>query len=64
MEEDASEPEGREGYENVLDVYCTNVLPALEEWDYAKDFLQYETELDASRREVRLFAHKPRDEMF
>jgi hypothetical protein len=42
-----------DGYEKVLDVYCTGVLPALEEWEYAAEFLQYESELDPSSKEVR-----------
>ena len=43
-----------DGYEKVLDVYCLNVLPMLEEWDYALEFLEYETELEPSRRQVRI----------
>ncbi|KAF7979151.1 hypothetical protein HWV62_43399 [Athelia sp. TMB] len=39
-----------EGYEKVLDMYCLHVLPRLEEWDYAKEFLQYEGELPADKR--------------
>ncbi|KAI0052290.1 hypothetical protein FA95DRAFT_1466061, partial [Auriscalpium vulgare] len=39
------EPQGVEGYEKVLDVFCLSILPLLEEWDYAREFLQYETEL-------------------
>ena len=43
----------REGYEKVLDMYCLHVLPRLEDWDYAKEFLQYEGELTADKRNVR-----------
>lgn len=41
-----------EGYEKVLDMYCLHVLPRLEEWDYAKEFLHYEGELPQDKREV------------
>jgi len=44
--------ENGEGYEKVLDMYCLHVLPRLEEWDYAKEFLQYERELPQERRTV------------
>ncbi|KAF7974803.1 hypothetical protein HWV62_11305 [Athelia sp. TMB] len=44
------EPQDGEGYEKVLDMYCLHVLPRLEEWDYAKEFLQYEGELPADKR--------------
>ncbi|THH15340.1 hypothetical protein EW146_g5124 [Bondarzewia mesenterica] len=40
-----------DGYEKVLDIYCLNVLPMLAEWDYAEEFLEYETELDPSRKQ-------------
>ena len=46
----AAEPE--DGYEKVLEVYCLSILPALGEWTYASEFLQYETELPAQSREV------------
>ncbi|KAF8071787.1 hypothetical protein FPV67DRAFT_897307 [Lyophyllum atratum] len=39
------------GYEKVLELYCLQVLPKLEQWDYAQEFLQYEGELSASVRE-------------
>ena len=41
-----------EGYGKILDVYCLHVLPRLEEWDYAKEFLEYEGELPSHTREV------------
>jgi hypothetical protein len=41
-----------DGYEKVLEVYCLSILPALGEWAYARQFLQYETELPVQRREV------------
>ncbi|TFY74273.1 hypothetical protein EWM64_g9739 [Hericium alpestre] len=52
---DTSEGSGQaddaEGYEKILETYCLNVLPALEEWDYASDFLEYENELDIQTKE-------------
>jgi hypothetical protein len=42
-----------DGYEKVLEVYILNILPALGEWAYARQFLGYETELPALSREVR-----------
>ena len=42
-----------DGYEKVLEVYTLNILPALGEWTYARQFLGYETELPAQSREVR-----------
>jgi len=42
-----------DGYEKVLEVYILNILPALGEWTYAKQFLGYETELPVQSREVR-----------
>jgi hypothetical protein len=46
-----------EGYEKVLEIYCLHLLPRLEQWDYAKEFLQYEEELPPERREVRSPSH-------
>lgn len=43
-----------DGYEKVLDIYCLHVLPRLEEWDYAKEFLEYEGELLPDKRNVRV----------
>lgn len=34
--------QGRKGYAKVIELYCVHVLPRLEEWQYAEDFLQYE----------------------
>ncbi|KAF8591056.1 hypothetical protein K439DRAFT_1656884 [Ramaria rubella] len=39
-----------EGYEKVLETYCLNVLPILEDWDYAREFLRYENELPQDKR--------------
>lgn len=44
-----------DGYEKVLELYCLHVLPRLGQWDYTKEFLEYESELPAHRREVRYF---------
>lgn len=54
--EESDRPED-DGYEKVLDLYCLHILPRLEQWDYAREFLQYEGELKDDRREVRLFIH-------
>ncbi|KAJ2926908.1 hypothetical protein H1R20_g10164, partial [Candolleomyces eurysporus] len=40
------------GYDKVLEIYCLHILPKLGQWDYAKEFLQCESELSDSRREV------------
>lgn len=45
-------PAEKDGYEKVLEVYCLNVLPVLEEWDYAVEFLEYEGELAPERKQV------------
>lgn len=49
-----SSPElsSKEGYERVLDTYCLHVLPRLGDWEYAFEFLQYETELGDDKRKV------------
>ena len=44
--------EDGEGYEKVLDIYSLHVLPRLEQWDYAREFLQYENQLPLERRKV------------
>ncbi|KAG8738964.1 hypothetical protein FRC10_006296 [Ceratobasidium sp. 414] len=41
----------REGYEKVVEVYCLHVLPRLNEWDYAKDFLGSEMEMTPVKRQ-------------
>ncbi|OCH93038.1 hypothetical protein OBBRIDRAFT_817981 [Obba rivulosa] len=42
QEETADAPDG---YAKVLELYCLHVLPRLEQWDYAEDFMQYERDL-------------------
>ena len=48
--------EGGEGYEKIIELYCLHVLPRLEEWDLAAEFLQYEGELNVVKKQVWLFA--------
>ncbi|EGN98851.1 hypothetical protein SERLA73DRAFT_181540 [Serpula lacrymans var. lacrymans S7.3] len=47
-----SQPSDAEGYEKIIELYCLQVLPRLDEWSYATEFLQYENELplDAKKR--------------
>ena len=45
--------DGGDGYEKIIELYCLNLLPRLEEWDLAADFLQYEGELDVNEKQVR-----------
>ncbi|KAL5486052.1 hypothetical protein ACEPAI_7096 [Sanghuangporus weigelae] len=40
-----------EGYERILELYCLHVLPRLHEWEYAQEFLEYESELPESTRQ-------------
>ncbi|CDO74495.1 hypothetical protein BN946_scf184979.g50 [Trametes cinnabarina] len=40
-----------DGYVKVLELYCLHVLPRLQDWDYADDFLKYERELPINVRE-------------
>jgi hypothetical protein len=42
-----------DGYEKILELYCLQILPKLDQWDYAQEFLEYEGELLANVREVR-----------
>ncbi|KAH9481267.1 hypothetical protein JR316_0005789 [Psilocybe cubensis] len=42
---------GGDGYVKVLDLYCLHILPKLGQWDYAKEFLEYEGEMPAQKRE-------------
>ena len=39
-------------YYKILELYTLHILPKLEQWDYAKEFLEYESELTSQRREV------------
>jgi hypothetical protein len=47
--------EDQEGYENVLELFCCEVLPVLDQWDYAKEFLEYESQMSQEKREVGSF---------
>ncbi|KAK0469577.1 uncharacterized protein EV420DRAFT_1495454 [Desarmillaria tabescens] len=40
-----------DAYKKILAIYCLQILPALEQWDYAKEFLDYESELSPRSRE-------------
>lgn len=51
-----SDSDNGDGYEKVLELYCLQVLPKLEQWDYANEFLEYESELVHETREVH-FLH-------
>jgi len=44
----------QKGYEKVLEIYCTEVLPRLDQWDHAKEFLRYENQMDSDKAEVHL----------
>ncbi|KAI0342700.1 hypothetical protein BDW22DRAFT_1357166 [Trametopsis cervina] len=46
-----STKESLSGYTQIMELYCLHVLPKLEEWQYAEEFLQYETELGHGTRE-------------
>lgn len=48
-------PEGDGGYEKIIELYCLHILPRLEEWSLAAEFLQYEGELDDTKKQVCLF---------
>ncbi|KAF9479621.1 hypothetical protein BDN70DRAFT_993336 [Pholiota conissans] len=48
---DAQEESEGEGYAKILDLYCIRILPKLEQWDYAEEFLEYENEMPERKRE-------------
>ncbi|TFK79439.1 hypothetical protein K466DRAFT_606149 [Polyporus arcularius HHB13444] len=48
QETDASDPSA---YAKVLELYCLHVLPRLQHWEYAEDFLTYERELSPDVRQ-------------
>lgn len=50
-------PADPDGYGKVLELYCLHVLPRLQDWDYAEDFLKYERELPSNIREVCAVPH-------
>ncbi|KAF5393127.1 hypothetical protein D9757_001225 [Collybiopsis confluens] len=43
--------ESGDGYSKILELYCLQVLPKLEQWEYATEFLEYESELDPESRD-------------
>lgn len=57
---DQAQTEGEGGYERVVELYTLHVLPRLKEWDYAREFLRYESELPRERREhmMRTLQHQ------
>ncbi|CAK5265602.1 unnamed protein product [Mycena citricolor] len=40
-----SEKDADDGYQKAVEAYCLHILPKLEQWEYAKEFLDYESEL-------------------
>ena len=50
QEVDADKPKA---YAKVLELYCGHVLPRLEDWEYAEDFLTFWRELPHYVRQVR-----------
>ncbi|KAI0635605.1 hypothetical protein C8Q77DRAFT_1052832 [Trametes polyzona] len=44
-------PADPKGYAKVLELYCLHVLPRLQDWEYAEDFLTYERELPSDVRQ-------------
>ncbi|TFK20718.1 hypothetical protein FA15DRAFT_599241 [Coprinopsis marcescibilis] len=47
-----SEETEDDGYDKVVEIYSLHILPKLEQWVYAKEFLQFEGELQQHRREL------------
>lgn len=48
-------PRQTDTYWKVLESYCLHILPNLEQWDYAREFLEHETELpDSARQELKI----------
>ncbi|KAF4596286.1 hypothetical protein EYR38_007663 [Pleurotus pulmonarius] len=44
------------GYDKVVELYCLQVLPKVQDWAYAREFLDYETQLAQEKRETSLRA--------
>lgn len=57
LEKASSEDE--DGYEKIVELYCLELLPRLEEWDLAAEFLQYEGELNTAKKQVRFLISFP-----
>ncbi|KAJ6624037.1 hypothetical protein B0H10DRAFT_2008236 [Mycena sp. CBHHK59/15] len=49
-----SAEEERINYSKVVEAYCVYILPKLEQWEYAKEFLEYESELSSDAREPQV----------
>ncbi|KAL1739737.1 hypothetical protein HDZ31DRAFT_48886 [Schizophyllum fasciatum] len=48
-----------DGYAQIIELYVLQVLPALNEWEYAAEFLAYEQEMPDMTRQVRApFTHR------
>ncbi|KAJ3854182.1 hypothetical protein EV368DRAFT_80830 [Lentinula lateritia] len=43
---DVGSVKGSDGYAQILELYCLQVLPKLGQWEYAMEFLEYESELE------------------
>ncbi|KAJ7502875.1 hypothetical protein B0H11DRAFT_1712242 [Mycena galericulata] len=52
-------PDEHTNYRKAVEAYCLYVLPKLEQWEYAREFLDYESELPSDAREVRPSARWP-----
>ncbi|GAW01018.1 hypothetical protein LENED_002586 [Lentinula edodes] len=48
---DVSLVKGSDGYAKILELYCLQVLPKLGQWEYAMEFLEYESELELEPRD-------------
>ncbi|KAJ7668488.1 hypothetical protein DFH06DRAFT_200989 [Mycena polygramma] len=46
-----SSQEEDSNYRKAVEAYCLHVLPKLEQWDYAREFLDYESELSPEARQ-------------
>lgn len=44
-------PGRNEAYRKLLAIYCLQILPALDLWEYAQEFLDYESEMSHKSRE-------------
>ncbi|KZT42131.1 hypothetical protein SISSUDRAFT_980466, partial [Sistotremastrum suecicum HHB10207 ss-3] len=41
-----------DGYQKVVEIYCLHLLPRLDEWEYADEFLRYDQELPQQVKNV------------
>ncbi|KAF8170324.1 hypothetical protein K438DRAFT_1773877 [Mycena galopus ATCC 62051] len=56
---DPSVKEEDPNYRKAVEAYCLYVLPKLEQWEYATEFLDYESELTPDTRELQNLAASP-----